>query len=133
MSARRLKFSWQSQYLTGQGQRLVITTSDGYLIADEVFKFYRQNIDPTDLSAGTVDNFISVCTPEELTTLPAGSPSDSSGYYFRKAVIDKTYPTASGADEALLAVKGDVQVLKEALDAADSLTTPSYEWIGTPP
>jgi hypothetical protein len=128
----RLVYSPQSVPSGQQGFRFTIDVDSANLMAAEIFKMYRRPIDPAAPTV-TTDDFISVCTSQELASLPANAPTDDSDGYWRSAHLDQTKDTAELAETARDEIYTDVQALKDDLDAQDNLGTSSATWIGTPP
>lgn len=107
---------------TSTSYRLVITAV-GTEIVHEIFKMFEQPLDPLT-GEGTIDTFISVCSPFELTSLPINAPSDSSDGYFRVASFETIY---DNADDLLIAWEGLIDSCTDLLSnlkAIENLSSP---------
>ncbi len=103
---------------------LIVVASDGEMMDNEIFKYYQEPLNPLDLDAGNIDTFTAICTPSDLETLPIGSPSETSDFYFRSDTLDIIYDDASEADDAWDDIIDGVTDLVRDLNAVDNLGSP---------
>lgn len=104
----------------GLGFRMKIEATEAEGLPLEIFGHQRVAVDPDD--ENVKDEFIFVCSPYDLTLYPANTPdSEQSPPYFRKAVVDVVLPAQTTADEMWDAIKTEVCILIEALNAMDVL------------
>lgn len=104
----------------GQGFRLKVEAIESSLMPLEIFVHQRANVD----AAGTrvKEEFVFVASAYNLTLYPINEPDPAqSPAYYRKSVVDIVTASQEMADEFWDALKKEVCVLKEALDAMDVL------------
>ena len=135
-SQRRLKLTRMSQQQNLEagvlGFKMVITASDGNMIANEVFRMRRRPINPHDPTGVQVDDFFGVCTMQDLVSLPITAPA-AGDIYFRLAQITVVDNSQQEADDSWTKIKLDVDKLRESLDIADKLGPAEIYWSGTTP
>lgn len=116
----------------GNGFRLVIQASDGYLMPDEVFLFQRTLLNP-DTQAYD-DEFIAVCSPIDLSDYPTAQPATGqTPAFFRKATIDLTLPSQTMAEDTWEEIRDQVAALRTSLTTMDRLVVREEFWAGTAP
>lgn len=116
----------------GNGFRLVVQASDGYLMPDEVFLFQRVLLDPNTNTYD--DEMVAVCSPIDLSTYPTTRPAEGqTPAFFRKAVADLTLPSQTMAASLWAELHAEVTRLVSALNVMDTLVTQEETWVGSAP
>lgn len=114
------------------GFRFVVTASAGTGINNAIFRYLRKPIDPANFSAGQVDEFNGLCTPEEMASLPLNNPEvDADPAWCRKATLDLIFATTEEASETWATIKADVLTLLKTLDRMDNLNSQEVAVIST--
>ncbi len=107
----------------GLGFRLKITAVTASGLPTAIFGYQRVAVAPHDPELYK-DEFLFVCSPYDLTLYPEGAPDDTqSPAFFRKDEIDVVVASQTVANELWNAVKQEVCVLIDALNAMDVLVT----------
>lgn len=116
----------------GDAFRLKVTAEDAVGMPNEIFLHAKVLIDPDTEQQG--DDFVSICSPIDLTVYPANAPDESQfPQFFRKSQIDILVPGQTAANEAWTAIYSEVEELVRALNRLDVLVEVETVFIGTQP
>jgi len=100
---------------------LTITAENGVNMSTAVFRMFR--------SAAGADSFMGVCTPTELSTLPADPPVG--GGMWKSDAVLIFCATASDVDATWDAIKSAVRGLADELTLAQRLTVTEVVTLGS--
>ncbi len=110
-----------SSELKKYGSRMRIEASNPLNMPAEIFLFRRTTKDPNTGLA--FDEFIQVCSPDDLVTYPVGNPDYNLDFpFFRKSVIDALYPTRQKAEATWEDIQRQVADLIAEMNAMDVLS-----------
>jgi hypothetical protein len=100
--------------------RLRIQAHHGQLLPNEIFLHRKSATNPA--TGEQFDEFLTVCSPFDLTAYPADAPTEGQDPpFFRKSVCDKILDGQIQANECWLDVYEEVCLLVEACNKLDYL------------
>ena len=118
---RQVDLTRTFQKVANQSYRYQFTASAPQQMVAEIFVLHRGVFNP--ITGETSDIFDRVASPLDLATLPAGDPL-SGQYDFRVATSAVTFATQDEAEIHWTDLVADVNALVQALNLADTVTTP---------
>jgi hypothetical protein len=114
------------------GFRFTVTASGGVNVENEIFRFLRRPVDPSDPDSTQEDVFSGICRPEEMSALPINAPqTDADPAWLRLATLDLVFASETDAEATWTTIQADVRTLLLALDKMDVLSVESVVTVAT--
>ena len=99
--------------------RLKIVASNPVDMPAEIFLFQRNLLDP--YTNQYVDEFLAVCSPDDILQYPVNDPGNTDPPFFRKDTIDVIVPSRTFAEDMWSDIQNQVNTLIKAMNAKDTL------------
>lgn len=129
LKVKRLDAGPNVNYLYFSVYRLRLEIEEAVEMDDRVFLFQRL---PTNPHTGdTLDVFVTVCSPVDMSDYPPEEPDPVRQYpFFRRNAVELDFRATQTAEDAYTLIVAELGVLCRALDRMDELQTESSVWVG---